>query len=61
MNRGQALFFAVFGVLLLLGISFSISLRSPLLTLAFTIASVLVIGLGFMQKARARRQQNGDR
>ena len=59
MSKPQALFFAFFGVLLLLGISFSITLRSIWLVLAFSVASILFIGIGFMFKARARKRNNG--
>jgi hypothetical protein len=58
MSRYQALFFAVTGVVLLLGISFFISLRSPVLTVLCSLAAILWIGVGFMVKARARRKQD---
>ncbi|WP_438446428.1 DUF5325 family protein [Gorillibacterium sp. sgz5001074] len=55
MGRNQALFFSFMGVALLLGISFSISLRNGWLVLLFSLAALLWIGFGFAMKARARR------
>lgn len=60
MNRIQALFFAVAGVVLLLAVSFSISLRSLWLTMLCTACAALFIGFGFMRKAKARRQSQED-
>jgi hypothetical protein len=58
MGRFQALFFAVSAIVLLLGVSFSISLRNGWLALLFGIAAFLWIGFGFAMKARARRRHD---
>ncbi|MDF2924033.1 MAG: hypothetical protein K0R57_2947 [Paenibacillaceae bacterium] len=57
MPRYQALLFATIGVVLLIGISFFISLGRPWLTVLCALAAILWIGTGFMVKARARRKQ----
>lgn len=59
MGRVQALFFSFTGVVLLLAVSFSISLRSGRLTLLASVLAILWIGFGFAMKARARRK-NGS-
>jgi hypothetical protein len=55
MKQSLALFFSIVGVGLLAGISYSISIGSPWLALAFAAASTLFIGFGFIVKARQRR------
>jgi hypothetical protein len=60
MGRVQALFFAAVGVILLLGVSFSISLRSLWLTLLFGVLAFFWIGFGFAMKARARRKRESS-
>lgn len=56
MPRWLALLFAAAGVLLLLGVSFFISLESPGLALMCGVLAILWIGAGFAVKARFRRR-----
>ncbi|WP_010271287.1 DUF5325 family protein [Paenibacillus senegalensis] len=58
MQRIPALIFSVIGVLLMIGISVSISLHKPWLVLVFSLATILFIGLGFVYKAKARKRNN---
>lgn len=57
MSRIQALFFAITGVVLLLAVSFSISLRNVWMTLLFAACAILFIGFGFMLKAKDRKKK----
>jgi NADH:ubiquinone oxidoreductase subunit 3 (subunit A) len=57
LKKPMALFFAVFGVLLLVAIPISISFRQPWLVLFFSILSIAFIGFGFVVKARLRKKQ----
>jgi hypothetical protein len=58
MNKGLALFFAVFGTLLLAGISYSIALGNIWLVLLFSLLSIGFIGFGFVIKAKQRKRNN---
>jgi len=55
-----ALSYAIVSVMLMLGISFAISLQRPLLVAGLSIGTVLFIGTGFMLKARARRRATAE-
>lgn len=57
MKRSLALFFSFGGVLLLTGISYSISAGRPWLALLFAVLATGFIGFGFAVKARSRRKQ----
>jgi hypothetical protein len=57
----MALLFASIGILLLVGVSFFISLRSPWGAALCGVAAFLWIGFGFGMKARARRLQEALR
>jgi hypothetical protein len=59
MNKGLALLFAVFGTLLLAGISYSIALGNVWLVLLFSLLSVGFIGLGFVIKGKQRKRNGG--
>jgi hypothetical protein len=52
-----ALFFAIVGVILLAGISFSMAIGQLWLALAFTAASIGFIGFGFVTKAKQRKRE----
>lgn len=59
MPRFYALLFAVVGIVLLLGVSFFISGRSPGWALLSGVVFIFWTGAGFMVKARFRRKQAG--
>ncbi|WJH32221.1 hypothetical protein N6H14_17445 [Paenibacillus sp. CC-CFT747] len=61
MNKPLALLLACVTVALMLGISWSLSLRRPWLALGFAAATILFIGFSFILKARARRRQEANR
>lgn len=56
MKPALALCYAIVSIMLMLGISFAISLHRPLLATGLSVGTVLFIGTGFMLKARARRR-----
>lgn len=58
MNRGLALLFAVIGVLLLVSISYFITVRQPGLVALSSVVSLLFIAFGFVVKARIRRRES---
>jgi hypothetical protein len=60
LKRSLALFFSFGGVLLLSGISYSISVGRPWLAVLFAVAATGFIGFGFVTKARARRKQEQE-
>ncbi|MFM9328528.1 DUF5325 family protein [Paenibacillus mesotrionivorans] len=57
MPRWMALLFASIGILLLVGVSFFISLRNPWGVVLCGVAAFLWIGFGFGMKAKMRRKQ----
>lgn len=57
MPRWMALLFASIGILLLVGVSFFISLRNPWGVALCCVAAFLWIGFGFGMKAKVRRKQ----
>lgn len=61
MGRIQGLFFSVVGVVLLLGVSFALSLPNGWLALLFGVLAFFWTGFGFAMKARARRRLEGRR
>lgn len=61
MPRWMALLFACIGILLLVGVSFFISLRSPWGAVLCGVGALLWIGFGFSMKARARRREGALR
>lgn len=58
MQRIPALIFSVIGVLLMVGISVSISLHKPWLVLCFSIATILFTGAGFAYKSKTRKRNS---
>lgn len=58
MNKGLALYFAVMGTVLLVAFAASLSFRSAVLSISLFILTILHIGIGFMVKARKRREHS---
>jgi uncharacterized membrane protein len=55
-SRNLALLFAVVGTLLLVSISFFMTLHQPWLVLLASVLSILFIGFGFVVKVQMRRK-----
>ncbi|MBC8081411.1 MAG: DUF5325 family protein [Gorillibacterium sp.] len=51
-----ALIYAIISIILMLGISFAVSLHRPLLAAVLAVTTVLFIGSGFILKSRTRKR-----
>lgn len=57
MSKPMALFFAVLGVIFMIGIGAALSYRSLWMALVLLIGYIGIVGLGFVVKARLKRKK----